>query len=51
MSYYDNKFSEYGWKNNSGYGTKQHINAILQSGVTIHHRKSFEPIKSLSEKN
>ena len=51
MSYYDNKFSEYGWKNNSGYGTKQHINAILQSGVTIHHRKSFEPVKSLSEKN
>jgi len=50
MSLYHTKFDLYGWKKNSGYGTKQHINAIYENGITIHHRKSFEPIKSLSKK-
>jgi ribonuclease HII len=31
----------YGWGSNKGYGTKQHINAIRESGVTEHHRGSF----------
>ena len=51
MSIYDSKFVIYGWKKNSGYGTKQHINAIYKNGITLHHRKTFEPIKSLSKKN
>ena len=51
MSIYDNKFKIYGWKQNSGYGTKQHIDAINKNGITIQHRKSFEPIKSLLKKN
>ena len=50
MSIYDSKFMNYGWKKNSGYGTKQHINAIYENGITVHHRKTFEPIKSLSKK-
>ncbi len=50
MSIYDSKFNKYGWKKNSGYGTKQHINAIYENGITVHHRKTFEPIKSLSKK-
>ena len=50
MAIYDSKFMNYGWKKNSGYGTKQHINAIYENGITIHHRKTFEPIKSLSRK-
>ena len=50
MSIYDSKFMNYGWKKNSGYGTKQHINAIYENGITLHHRKTFEPIKSLSKK-
>tara|TARA_B100000941_G_scaffold134935_1_gene95732 strand:- start:107 stop:739 length:633 start_codon:yes stop_codon:yes gene_type:complete len=47
MSFYDRKFKVYGWKKNSGYGTKQHINAIHKNGITVQHRKTFEPIKSL----
>ena len=31
----------YGWGSNKGYGTKQHITAIKESGATKHHRDSF----------
>ena len=47
MSIYSNKFQIYGWKQNAGYGTKKHIDAINKNGITNLHRKSFEPIKSL----
>ena len=39
------KNSGYFWHQNYGYGTKQHLNAIKKLGVSIHHRKSFAPIK------
>ena len=41
------KFQDFGWEKNAGYGTKQHLKQIKIVGPTIHHRKSFEPIKSL----
>ena len=41
------KFQDFGWEKNSGYGTKKHIENIHRFGPTIHHRKTFEPIKSL----
>ena len=31
----------YGWGSNKGYGTKQHITAIIEAGATEHHRDSF----------
>ena len=37
----------YDWDKNAGYGTKKHIEQIHKNGITDHHRKSFEPIKSL----
>ncbi len=40
-------FPDYDWSNNAGYGTKNHIKQIYKKGITIHHRKSFQPIKSL----
>ena len=40
-------FPDYDWSNNAGYGTKKHIEQIHKKGITIHHRKSFQPIKSL----
>ena len=40
-------FPDYDWSNNAGYGTKKHIEQIYKKGITIHHRKSFQPIKSL----
>ncbi len=41
------KFQDFGWEKNAGYGTKTHIENIHRLGPTIHHRKTFEPIKSL----
>jgi ribonuclease HII len=35
-------FPAYKWHKNSGYGTKDHIDAIVQNGRTIHHRKTFK---------
>ena len=37
-----NDFSAYNWKQNKGYPTKQHRNAIRKFGITEHHRKSFK---------
>ena len=50
MSILDSKYQDFGWKQNAGYGTKKHIDAIKKSGPTNFHRKSFEPIKSLIRK-
>ena len=38
------KFRGYFWDKNYGYGTKQHLKAIKNLGVTNHHRKTFSPI-------
>ena len=35
-------FPQYGWKQNKGYPTKNHRNAIRIHGKTIHHRNSFQ---------
>jgi ribonuclease HII len=40
------KHPEYGWNTNSGYGSKTHMEAIEQHGVTIHHRRSFSPVRA-----
>ena len=47
MAILDSKYRDFGWKQNAGYGTKKHIDAIKKNGPTNFHRKSFEPIKSL----
>lgn len=44
------KYPQYGFESNVGYGTKQHISAIYTIGVTEHHRRSFSPIKEIIEK-
>ena len=35
------EFPEYGWNKNMGYATKQHRDALIKYGPTIHHRHSF----------
>ena len=35
---------EYGWTRNAGYGTRAHMLAIDQHGITPHHRRSFAPV-------
>ncbi len=32
---------EYYWEKNAGYGTKLHLSALKEYGITEHHRKSF----------
>lgn len=41
------QFPDYGWDRNAGYGTAQHISAIIEKGVTPHHRRSFKPIHNI----
>ena len=41
------EFPEYDWNKNVGYGSKKHRDAILEKGWTIHHRKTFNPVKTL----
>ena len=38
------KFSNYSWERNFGYGTKAHLEGLKKFGVTAHHRKSFKPV-------
>ena len=41
------KFKGYYWEKNYGYGTKQHLKAIKNLGITSHHRKTFSPINKI----
>jgi ribonuclease HII len=37
----------YGWEINAGYPTKQHLEALLNLGVTPWHRRSFRPVHNI----
>ena len=41
------KFSNYAWESNFGYGTKAHLNGLKKFGITSHHRKGFRPIHKI----
>ncbi len=34
----------YGWERNAGYGTREHLAALQDLGVSPHHRRSFAPV-------
>lgn len=40
----DKEYPMYDLKNNKGYGTKKHLDAIKQYGITKYHRLSFKPV-------
>lgn len=40
------EFPQYLWYKNAGYGTKEHLKALDEFGVTKHHRLTFAPVKS-----
>ena len=42
MDNLSDEFPEYKWHQNSGYGTKEHMDAIIKYGQSVHHRKSFK---------
>ena len=46
----DKKYPMYDLKNNKGYGTKKHIEAIKKYGITSYHRLSFGPVKENKDK-
>ena len=41
------KFTNYAWERNFGYGTKAHLEGLKKFGVTSHHRKGFKPIHKI----
>lgn len=45
MQAYDECYPGYGFAHNAGYGTKEHLAALSQYGVTPIHRKTFAPVK------
>lgn len=40
-------FPGYGWETNAGYPTKAHRAALLDIGVSPHHRRSFRPVHNI----
>ena len=41
------KFSNYAWDRNFGYGTKAHLEGLKKYGATSHHRKGFKPVHKI----
>lgn len=49
MTMYSHKYPEFGFEQNDGYGTKQHLEALSQVGRTKIHRLSFSPVKKINK--
>ena len=49
MQALDIDWPAYGWRQNNGYGTRRHQQALEKYGISPHHRLSFAPIKRLIE--
>ena len=41
------KFPQYEWHKNFGYGTDQHLSALKKFGITNFHRKSYKPVHNI----
>ena len=41
------RYPQYGWERNAGYGTAQHLAALREHGPTPLHRRSFAPVAQL----
>ncbi len=46
----DKEYPMYDLKNNKGYGTKKHIEAIKKYGITKYHRISYKPVSDYKDK-
>lgn len=47
----DKKYPMYDFKNNKGYPTKKHLEAINEYGILDEHRKSYKPVSDYIRKN
>jgi len=45
------RYPGYGWERNAGYGTRQHQDGLRRLGPTVHHRRSFAPIRALIDQD
>lgn len=43
----DKKYPQYNFKNNKGYGTKKHLEALKEYGALKEHRVSFKPVQDV----
>ena len=41
-------FPQYGFERHKGYPTKAHLQALQTYGVSVHHRRSFAPVRALT---
>lgn len=41
------QYPGYGWEKNAGYPSKAHKQALIDLGVTPHHRRSFKPVHNI----
>ena len=48
MMQYDAEYPQYGFAQHKGYGTAQHIAALRKYGPCPIHRRSFEPVRSMT---
>lgn len=48
MEDYGREYPGYGFENNAGYGTKEHIDGLKKQGITPIHRHSFAPVRKYS---
>lgn len=48
MEEYDAIYPGYGFAQNKGYPTKQHLAAIRNLGITPIHRKTYKPVQQLT---
>ena len=46
----DKEYPMYDLKNNKGYGTKKHLEAIKEYGITKYHRLSYKPVCDYKDK-
>lgn len=46
MAQFSEEFPGYGFESHVGYGTKAHLVALQQLGVTVLHRRSYKPIQA-----
>ena len=47
MAQYDTQYPAYGFAQNKGYGTAQHLAALRKYGACPLHRRSFEPVQEV----
>ncbi|MBM3509672.1 MAG: ribonuclease HII [Alphaproteobacteria bacterium] len=40
------RYPQFGWDNNAGYCTAEHLAAVARHGPSAHHRRSFAPVRA-----